>query len=63
VDTFVLLVESSGCELHQADNDHLLDPVGFSDTEASAISQQLITEGRATVSPEGNLVLLTENCL
>ena len=63
VDTFVMLVEGSGCELHQADNDALLDPAGFSDAEASAISQQLLAEGRAQITPEGNLVLLTENCL
>jgi len=63
VDTFVLLVEGSGCELHRAENDDLLDPAGFTDAEASAISQQLLAERRAEITPEGNLVLLTENCL
>jgi hypothetical protein len=62
-DAFVALVEGAGCELHQADNDHLLDPAGFSDAEASAISRQLVADGRAEISPEGNLVLLTETCI
>jgi hypothetical protein len=61
--TFVALVEGAGCELHQADNDALLDPAGFSDAEASAISRQLIADGRAEVTPEGNLVLLTDSCI
>ena len=60
---FVALVEGAGCELHQQDNDALLDPAGFSDAEASAISQQLLTEGRAEITPEGNLLLLTETCV
>ena len=60
---FVALVEGAGCELHQADNDALLDPAGFSDAEASAISQGLMAQGRAEVTPEGNLLLLTENCI
>jgi hypothetical protein len=63
VDAFVTLVEVAGCELPHTDNDHLLDPAGFSDAEASAISQQLLADGRAELSPEGNLVLRTENCL
>jgi hypothetical protein len=63
MDAFVAMVEGAGCELHQEDNDALLDPAGFSDAEASAASQQLLAEGRAQVTPEGNLVLLTENCL
>jgi hypothetical protein len=62
VDAFVTLVEVAGCELPHTDNDHLLDPAGFGDAEASAISQQLLAEGRADLSPEGNLVLRTENC-
>jgi hypothetical protein len=60
---FVAMVEGAGCELHQEDNDALLDPAGFSDPEATAISQQLLAEGRAEITPEGNLVLLTENCV
>ncbi len=60
---FVALVEGAGCELHQADNDDLLDPAGFSDAEAGAISRQLLADGRAEITPEGNLVLVTENCL
>jgi hypothetical protein len=63
VDAFVTLVEVAGCELPHTDNDHLLDPAGFSDAEASAISQQLLADGRAELSPGGNLVLRTENCL
>jgi hypothetical protein len=62
-DAFVAVVEGAGCELPHTDNDHLLDPAGFSDAEASAISRQLLAEGRAELSPEGNLVLQTENCL
>jgi hypothetical protein len=63
VEAFVTLVEVAGCELPHTDNDHLLDPAGFGDAEASAISRQLIAEGRAEVSPEGNLVLMTERCV
>jgi hypothetical protein len=62
-DAFVAMVEGSGCELHQQDNDALLDPLGFSDAEASAIAQQLLADGRAEINAEGNLVLLTENCV
>jgi hypothetical protein len=62
-DAFVTLIEGAGCELHQSDNDALLDPLGFSDAEASAISRELIAEGRAEINPAGNLVLLTENCI
>ena len=60
---FVALVEGAGCELHQQDNDALLDPAGFSDAEASAISQQLLAQGRAEIDPEGNLLLLTGSCV
>jgi hypothetical protein len=60
---FVELVEGAGCELPHTNNDYLLDPAGFGDAEASAISQQLLADGRAEVSPEGNLVLRTENCI
>jgi hypothetical protein len=60
---FVAMVEGAGCELHQQDNEALLNPAGFSDAEASAISQQLLAEGRAEITPEGNLMLLTENCV
>jgi hypothetical protein len=60
---FVAIVEGAGCELHQADNDALLDPAGFSDAEASAIARQLLADGRAEITPQGNLVLVTENCV
>jgi hypothetical protein len=60
---FVELLEGAGRELPHTDNDYLLDPAGFSDAEASAISQQLLNDGQAEVSPEGNLVLRTENCI
>jgi hypothetical protein len=60
---FVELVELAGCELPHTDNDYLLDPAGFSDAEASAISRQLLSDGRAEISAEGNLVLRTENCV
>jgi hypothetical protein len=62
MDAFVAMIEGAGCELPQEDNDALLDPAGFSDAEASALSQRLLVDGRAEVSPEGNLILLTENC-
>lgn len=60
---FENMLQASGCELPQSDNEHILRPAGFSDAEASAISQQLIGERRASVAPNGNLVLQTGNCL
>jgi hypothetical protein len=60
---FETMLQDNGCELPQVENDYLLGPAGFSDAEASAISQQLIGEGRATVAPNGNLVLQTGACL
>lgn len=60
---FENMLQDNGCELPQVENDHLLGPAGFSDAEASAISQQLISEGRASVAPNGNLVLHTGACL
>lgn len=60
---FENMLQEAGCELPHTDNDHLLAPAGFSDAEASAISQQLISEGRASVAPNGNLVLHTGSCL
>ena len=60
---FVALVEGAGCELHQEENDALLDPAGFGDAEASAISRSLIAEGQAEVTSEGNLRLTTGTCL
>jgi len=62
-DAFVVMVEGAGCELHQSENDALLDPAGFSDAEASAIAQELLADGRAEINDQGNLVLLTENCV
>ena len=63
MNAFVAMIEGAGCELHQSDNEALLDPAGFSDAEASALSQQLLAEGRAEITPEGNLALRTENCV
>jgi hypothetical protein len=63
VDAFVTLVEVAGCELPHTDNDHLLGAAGFSDAEASAISRQLLADGRAELTPEGNLRLHTETCI
>ena len=42
---FVALVEGAGCELHQADNDDLLDPAGFTDAEAGAIEPAAARRG------------------
>jgi hypothetical protein len=63
VASFENMLQASGCELPQVDNDAMLAAGGFSDAEASAISQRLIAEGRATVAPNGNLVLQTGDCL
>ncbi len=63
VDAFVALVEGAGCELHREDNDALLGQAGFSDGEASLISRQLLDVGQAEINEEGNLVLITENCI
>jgi hypothetical protein len=63
VAAFENMVAAAGCELPHTDNDSILDPAGFSDAEASAISQQLLAEGRATLSPSGNLVLTTGACV
>jgi hypothetical protein len=60
---FENMLQNAGCELPHTDNDALLASGGFSDAEASAISQQLIGEGRATIAPNGNLVLQTGACL
>ena len=38
-------------------------PAGFTDAEMGAIGGQLVTEGRAELTDDGELVLLTENCL
>ena len=57
------IVEDANCELPHTDNDHLLRPAGFSDAEASAISRQLLADGRASVAPDGDLVLHTETCI
>ena len=63
VAAFTAMVEGSGCVLPHTDNDHLLAPAGFSDAEASAISQQLLADGSATLAPNGNLVLHSGACL
>jgi hypothetical protein len=63
MNAFITMIEGAGCELHQENNDALLDPAGFTDAEASALSQQLLVEGRAQITSDGNLILLTENCI
>ncbi len=60
---FENMLQAGGCQLPHTDNDAMLAAGGFSDGEASAISQQLIAERRASVAPNGNLVLHTGACL
>jgi hypothetical protein len=60
---FTAMLEGAGCELPHTDNDALLASGGFSDAEASAISQQLVASGSATIAPNGNLVLQSGACL
>jgi hypothetical protein len=59
---FVALVEQTACQVDPA-NHEAVHAAGFSDAEIDAIGQQLIAEGRAELSPTGQLILLTENCL
>ncbi len=61
---FVALIEANGCRLDQSDNEAVLVPAGFSDAEAGQLGGLLLSEGVAELStPEGDLILLTENCL
>jgi hypothetical protein len=60
---FTAMLEGAGCELPHTDNDALLASGGFSDAEASAISQQLVANGSATIAPNGNLLLQSGACL
>jgi hypothetical protein len=61
---FVAVVEAAGCRLDQSENEAVLVPAGFSDAEAGALGGLLVAEGAAELStPEGDLILLTENCV
>jgi hypothetical protein len=60
---FIAVVEASGCRLDQLDNEAVLVPAGFSDQEASAIGVALLSQGTAELADDGDLILLTENCI
>jgi hypothetical protein len=59
---FIDLVEGSGCRVDPVDHEWL-HTAGFTDEELSAIGGDLVVSGVAEMSPEGALVLLTENCI
>jgi hypothetical protein len=61
-DAFVTFAEQSGCRIHPVDHAPLHE-AGFSDTELVAIGQDLIEQGRAQRTIDGELVLTTEACL
>jgi hypothetical protein len=61
---FIAVVEAAGCRLDQAENEDVLVPAGFTDQEAGALGGLLVSEGLAEISDgDGDLILLTENCL
>jgi hypothetical protein len=60
---FIGVVEAAGCRLDQADNADVLIPAGFTDEEAGALGGLLLSEGAAELNADGDLVLLTENCI
>jgi hypothetical protein len=61
---FIAVVEAAGCRLDQSENEAVLVPAGFSDAEAGALGGLLVSEGVAELSEgDGDLILLTENCL
>jgi len=63
MDEFIFVVEQSGCRLEQEDNADVLIPAGFTDAEAGALGGQLLADGRAVLADDGDLILLTANCL
>ena len=61
---FIAVIEANGCRLDQSDNAAVLVPAGFSDEEAGRLGGLLLSEGAAEISDgDGDLILLTENCL
>jgi hypothetical protein len=59
---FVALVEQSGCAVDPQDHQFIHD-AGFSDLELGDFGRSLAIDGRAEVTADGGLVLLTERCI
>jgi hypothetical protein len=59
---FVALVEQSGCRVDPRDH-AFVHEAGFSDLELGDFGRALAIDGRAEVTADGGLVLMTENCI
>jgi hypothetical protein len=59
---FVALVEQQGCRVDPADHQYIHD-AGFTDLELGDFGQTLAAEGRAEITADGGLLLLTERCI
>ena len=59
---FVALVEQSGCRVDPRDH-AFVHEAGFSDLELGEFGRALAIDGRAEVTADGGLVLVTERCI
>ena len=59
---FVALVEQSGCRVDPTDH-AFVHEAGFSDLEIGDFGQTLSAEGRAEITADGGMLLLTERCI
>jgi hypothetical protein len=59
---FVALVEAQGCRIDPQDH-AFVHEAGFSDLEIGEFGKTLSGEGRAEVTADGGLVLMTERCI
>jgi hypothetical protein len=59
---FVALVEQQGCRVDPTEHQYIHD-AGFSDLEIGDFGQTLAAEGRAEITADGGMLLLTERCI
>ena len=62
VDAFAILLEQTGCRF-DADDHEPVHAAGFIDAEIGDLGGALVADGRAELTPTGDLVLVSGACI